>query len=549
MSTINEKVVNLCIKGTPAQRYHICKDHFAYFCMYYFSHFFTYPSAPFHFQFFEDCEKLATLELTEAAWIAFAESAKTSIAKMFVTWCICYKKKRYITVVSYSTENSEAFLNDVSTWLRTNKKLVGDFGRLYKKYKKKKTVGDPEEDEDKVKRMSTFMTENKIKVEAFSTQESPRGRIHDTFRPDLSVIDDVENNKTKLSYPITAKIKGNLDEIKRGMAPNTSILYLGNYITEEGVVAYIMERVRDNPKGVVRNIPVMKNGVPTWPGKFVMTNAEALKANEGKTDPLRMKLSIEEKRRSLTPRVFEPEMMNNPAASADKIYDRTIIDDLLTKCREPIKVIAGLKLWAEFNPMHRYIIAADTAKGIGVDSNASVIIDLSTVPNRIVGTYKNDRMPPDIFGYELKRQGEMFGNPMIAPELNMTGYATVTILKRVYPTASIYVPTQDEKVKGNLAPDFGFDTNGATKPAMMYDLKTAIEDGTLVCYDKYILEEAKYYGVRDLSVFKLTEGMTRHFDLLTACGIAWYVRNSAKPPTKKKVFVQGEHKPPSEYGG
>lgn len=550
MSTdLNERVIELCIKGTPAQRYHICKDHFAYFCMYYFSHFFSYPSAPFHFNFFSDCEKLANLELNEAAWVAFAESAKTSIAKMFVTWCICYQKRRSINVVSYSRENSERFLLDISTWLRTNKKLVGDYGRLYRKYQKKKTVGDPEDDEDKVKRMSTFMTENKIKVEAFSTQESPRGRVQDTVRPDLWIIDDVENNKTKGSYPVTQKIKNNLDEIKRGMAPNASVLYLCNYITEEGVVAYIMERVRDNPKGMVRNIPVIKDDKPTWPGKYVMTNEDAVKVNADITDPLKMKISLEEKRRSLTDRVFQPEMMNNPSAGDDKVFDRTLVEDLIARGRPPLRVIAGLKIWADFNPSHRYVIAADTAKGIGKDSNASAIIDLTTIPNRIVATYKNNLMAPDVFAYELKRQAGIYGNPLIGPEINNTGYATVSVLKRIYPTASIYVPVQDEKVKEKLADEFGYDTNAATKPKMVYEFKTALEDGLLVCYDKDLLEEAKYYNQRDLSIFRLQEGMTRHFDLLTAAMIAWAIRNSAKPASLKKGYKQGDHVPSSEFGG
>lgn len=549
---INDKIVNFMMRAVPEQRRRLVKqaeNGFVYFAIFYFTEYFTYPFADFHFQLFEDCERLAKRQISEALWAIFRESAKTTIAKIFVTYLICTEQAHFINWDSYAKENSEAALYDISTWLRSNKKIINDYGKLYKKHKKKLMPSDEEADEDRIHRMSSFITENDIKIEAFSTQESTRGRVFKKFRPDCYVFDDFENSKTIDSYPITKKIKDHIDEAKAGLGPTGILLYLCNFIDEEGSVAYIMASLQTRQDAIIRKIDIMMDDRIMWPKKYVETKAEAAMLNAAITQPEKLVLSIEGKREQLGERVFQREMMQNPAASEDKVFTRSRIDELILKARKPIAEKAGLKLWAEYNPAHRYIIAADTAKGIGRDSNASAIIDLSMIPNVIVGTYKNNRISPDSFAYELKRQGDLFGTCLIAPEINETGWATVTKLKDIYPTDSIYVGSQEEKIAQQLETDFGFHTNGATKPKAVFEFRDAIEDGLLVCYDKDLLEEMKYYGQKDLKAMKLVEGMTRHFDVLMASAIAWYARHKAKRPAQRRKFSQTVHAPQSEYGG
>ena len=75
----------------------------------------------------------------------------------------------------------------------------------------------------------------------------------------------------------------------------------------------------------------------------------------------------------------------------------------------------------------------------------------------------------------------------------------------------------------------GFQTNVATKSDMIFQLKSAVEDGILAIKDKRILREMKNYRRAELQ----TRGgkdpnATRHFDLLIATAIAWAMRNHAK---------------------
>lgn len=544
--SLDQRIKDVLINGSPGARKMICEREPVYFAIYYFPEYFNYKIPSFHFDFYEDIKGLASGVLQEAAWIAYRDSAKTSLAKIaFVIWLIAFKKKKYINWDSYDKGNAEQALFDITVALQTNKKLISDFGHLYFKKATKDAMS-----EAKMKRISSFITENDVKVEAFSTQESTRGRVYKEQRPDCFILDDLENSKTAESYPITHKIIKHYDEMKAGLPANACVLTLGNYITEEGVVAYIMEKVSKNSRGVLRNVPVVsKEGIISWPDKYVLTKEEAAKINAETPNSSKWKISLEAKKEDLGRTVYEAEMMNNPAHGADKVFDRDRIEEMLKISRPPSQTVAGLKIWSTFNPSHRYAIGADTAKGIGKDANASVIIDYSTAPNRVVATYKNNLMAPDIFAYELKRQGELYGLPLIAPEINNTGYATLTQLKKIYPLPKIYIAMQDEKVKEIINPDYGWDTNNATKPEMIFQMKRAIEDGILTIPDEDLLNELKYYDQKALNAYKLVEGMTRHYDLLMACAIAWAMRTHAKVSDQgKKQFKQGTYVP-GEYQG
>ena len=340
------------------ERYYICEKEPLYFFIYYFSQYLTYPIAPFHYDFFDDIKGLVDGTYDSVAWIAFRESSKTTIAKLaLVVWSICFEKKHYINIDSFMKEDAEAFLFDVAIALQTNELLLRDFGNLY--------FGDNVNAEgrkqSKIKRLSNFITENDIKLEAFSTQQSTRGRVYKYYRPDLYVLDDIETNKTKDSIVMTNSIISHIDELKSGLGVGGSVLYLGNMITESGSIAHILKSLERSKKAVIRNIPASIDGVPTWGGKYVMTDLECsrirrlrMRQREAGEEETLQPVSLEAKRRFLGDKVYETEMMNNPEKSGDLVFDRRVIIQLITRAIEPHNIVGGLKLWGEYNAKHRY---------------------------------------------------------------------------------------------------------------------------------------------------------------------------------------------------
>lgn len=277
-------------------RVYICGQDFSMFFLYYFGSYYKYPFADFHYDFFQDIEDLMEGKYREVAWIAFRESAKTSVAKIFVLWLICYGKRRYLNVDSFDKENAERILFDVVLELQTNNLLRADFGELYNT----KRSGD----EATQKRVSNFVTSNQVRVEAHSTQESVRGRLHGHQRPDFLLLDDFETNKTKDSKLQTEAVISHMNEFQSGLDSTAIVLYLGNYITEHGSVNELMVRAKTDHRLLIRNVPAIgDDGLPTWPAKYALTDEEATATG---------KVSLEDKRRMLGSQVFKAEMLNQP---------------------------------------------------------------------------------------------------------------------------------------------------------------------------------------------------------------------------------------------
>lgn len=295
---MTKEALSRMIEGTKEERVFLAEHSFGLFCIYYFDRYFKYSLADYHYDFFQDCHDLVDNKIREVAWIAFRESGKTSIAKLFVIWLICYKKRSYLNIDSFDKENAERILFDVAYELVNNTRLQADYGVLFAKARGI--------DEIKQNRINNFVTENGIRVEAHSTQESVRGRLHLNQRPDCLILDDIETNKTKDSQAYTKQVADHISEAMAGMSVDGFMLYLGNYITEAGNINNLFERAKIDPNIRVRNIPVVIDGKPAWEAKYVMSDEEVGDTN---------KVSIEAKRIQLGSLVFSYEMMNQP------IYD------------------------------------------------------------------------------------------------------------------------------------------------------------------------------------------------------------------------------------
>lgn len=521
----NEVVERILINGSIDERKFLCSESFAYFAFYYFNDYFTFKTPDFHWEFFDDCEKLVSGELREALWIAFRESAKTTIAKMFVVWCICYKKKKYIAWDSYDGTNAESALFDIILHLQTNKKILQDFGYLYKKKKKLKTKEEQEEDAPEMKRGSVFITTNRIKVECFTTQFSARGRVSGKERPDLFVFDDIENNITKESLAITRKIIAHVDEVNTGLQNTGSLLYLGNYITEEGSVAHIRHRLEGKRGKIVRDIKIITNHQPTWPGKYVMTNKDALEININLPREKHV-ISLEQKKEDWGERMFNTEGMNDPGKSGDYYFDRDKVRLAMQRAYDPKKEVAGFKTWDIFNPTHRYGLGADTAEGVGADSSTTAIMDYSQRPARLIATYKSNEIAPNTFAHEIVRHCRAFGECFAIPEINNTGYATIAELINIG-YYNVYQREVKNKTTGKVSKEFGWRTTSGVKHDVFSQFKTAWEEGEIEIFDIDVLTEMYHYTKQHMRAMNKEEGMTRHFDLLMAVVLAWEARRFA----------------------
>jgi hypothetical protein len=188
-----------------------------------------------------------------------------------------------------------------------------------------------------LKRISNFVTINRVRVEAHTPLTRMRGRLYQQYRPDFILRDDLENAVTAESPAITEKIVKLFDEARGGMAAHGASLTLGKFIIENGVMGSIRTSVL-GAGGTVRFIPIVNNaGTISWPMKFVKTDAEALEVHVYIEDPAKRKISLESKRRELNAggrRVYEVEMLLDPISAGSAFFDRRLIDQLAHGCTQ-----------------------------------------------------------------------------------------------------------------------------------------------------------------------------------------------------------------------
>lgn len=309
---MTEEALDKVICGTPQERKYLCSLSFGLFCVYYFQHYFKYSLAGYQKDFIKDFEDITECKIRELLLITFREGAKTTYAKLYCIWLIAYKKRSYLNIDSFDKTNAERILFDVAFELTNNTRLRADFGVLFSKERGIEDV--------KQNRINNFITENGIRVEAHSTGESVRGRLHLNQRPDFLLLDDFENNKTKESAAHTKQIRDHITEAMGGLAENGVIVYLANYLSEHGNVQFLIDRSKNDDKIRLRNIPIMINGKPAWESKYCLTDEEAEKTG---------KKSIEAMQKQFGSYVFSYEFMNQPVDDAMSEFKKDYIQHVV----------------------------------------------------------------------------------------------------------------------------------------------------------------------------------------------------------------------------
>jgi len=260
------KAVRLLLNGSADDRLYASSKSFPIFFLTYYSHVVKAVFGDFHYDIFDDLSDIATGKLYEYALVAFRFSAKSTILKAYLAWLACFKKRNCIIVTSYDSENSETILNDVANNLTElgNPLLYHD---MYHMYGQKLFTKEREKDQMTVRANGIFQLTNGVWFEAGSVNTVFRGRNKNGQRPDLILMDDIENTRTVASADITMKIRKQMDELRSAgdIMTATSVIYLGNKISKYGNVAYLEECSTKYPKFKYKEIPLVDdNGVIAW---------------------------------------------------------------------------------------------------------------------------------------------------------------------------------------------------------------------------------------------------------------------------------------------
>lgn len=295
-------------------RHYLCRNNISLYATYYFTHYMHHANADFHENMYS---QLLFEDYDYLLWIFFRGAAKTALARIKVLHSICYKTKNNIGWVGVDESKAGLNLRSIANELQANPYIVRDFGQLFYEDKEKKAKN---EKKSKPKALKEFVTENGIMLRLVSINVSQRGIIFDNFRPDFYVFDDIENEETKKSAAKTRDIINKVDEIIAGKdVSDCQFLILGNRIHHNGVITYLENKAKGNPKWRSYEQKLIENGKPSWKSKYAMTDDEADLINANITNKKKRVASIEQIKRDLGGK-FDQEMMNKPQFYQGLIY-------------------------------------------------------------------------------------------------------------------------------------------------------------------------------------------------------------------------------------
>lgn len=154
----------------------------------YFPHYFSKPSSRLH-KYFADRypaminRAVETGEGDKEANAAPRGNAKSTTGTFGLPiWSAAFKKRKFPLIVSETRGQGEDFLSFIKLELETNERLQQDYPELC--------------GEGPLWRVDQIVTRNGIKMRAVGAGQKLRGLRHGSCRPDLVIVDDLENDES-----------------------------------------------------------------------------------------------------------------------------------------------------------------------------------------------------------------------------------------------------------------------------------------------------------------------------------------------------------------
>lgn len=194
-----------------------------FFLRFYLHDMFPEPFSPLHQEALQNMQLFALQKgerrLAEVLPRGYGKS--TMCAEGFPLWCICYTLRHHILIISNTRDQAKERLGNIKYQIENNERIEEDFGDL---------IGETWTTE-------TIETVNMVKVACYGAGNKIRGRKYINWRPDLVVLDDIENDKNVVSKYQRKQLRRWFDQaVTRVGWKNIGILIVGNYIHHAGLL-------------------------------------------------------------------------------------------------------------------------------------------------------------------------------------------------------------------------------------------------------------------------------------------------------------------------
>jgi hypothetical protein len=194
----------------------------------------------------------------------------------------------------------------------------------------------------------------------------------------------------------------------------------------------------------------------------------------------------------------------------------------------PLYTDGCLDVHKEPEPGHTYCMTVDVAEGQNLDYSAFSIIDVTSIPYRLVAKYRNNAITPLLFPTVILQAAQKYNEAFVLVEINSIGLQVADILHHELAYENLIKIEMKGKQGQQHSPGFkkkiayGLKTTHQTKITGCANLKTLIESDKLIINDADTIMELTTFSA-DKKTFKAEEGNTDdlamtlvHFGWLTA---------------------------------
>ena len=220
--------------GTPEERRERARQDFNYFRRAYFPHY-CLVGGDSRLHEWLDVELPRMADAPEGVRLAIAaprgEAKSTFVSLFFVLWAVLTGRKHYILIIADALEQAASLLGAVKDELEFNEALKQDFpGAAGKGH---------------VWNVGTVVTPGNVKIQALGAGKRMRGLRHGPHRPDLIVLDDLENDENVDKPEQRDKLQSWLQKtvLNLGAADGSmDVVYVGTLLHYDSVLARTLRK-------------------------------------------------------------------------------------------------------------------------------------------------------------------------------------------------------------------------------------------------------------------------------------------------------------------
>lgn len=171
------------------------------------------------------------------AWSVGRNHAKTAyLSNGYSAHQTVYRLRKYIVVISETTDVASDFITWVRYQLKFNEKLRADFGSLLEERPTLNQLDNQRE----------FITHSQTKVEAKGVGTQIRGMRHLSYRPDLFILDDLESHENTNTPELRAKnLAWFRGEMLEALGVDGLAIYMGTIVHYDSLLNYVLTKRKD----------------------------------------------------------------------------------------------------------------------------------------------------------------------------------------------------------------------------------------------------------------------------------------------------------------